>query len=78
MLDFFWPESGICYAFSSKHGCVLSHFCRITEKRRSRSPIVNSQKGAFTIGDAAKLAILGSINAQSFVNAFKWGQRTDL
>ena len=31
MLHFFWPESGICYAFSLKHGCVLAHFCRITE-----------------------------------------------
>ena len=36
-------------------------FVEFTEKRRSRTPIVNSQKDAFTI-----------------VNAFKWGQRTDL
>ena len=43
----FWrPESGICYVFSLKHACVHAHFSRITEKRRSRTPIVNSQKDA--------------------------------
>ena len=51
----FWrPESGICYVFSLKHACVHAHFCRITEKRRSRTPIVNSQKDAFTIVNAFK------------------------
>ena len=36
-------------------------FVESPKKRRSRSPIVTSQKGAFTIGYAAKSAILGSI-----------------
>ena len=34
-------------------------FVESPKKRRSRSLIVNSQKGAFTIGDSAKSAIQG-------------------
>ena len=74
----------LCSAFSGQNEASVTRLVQNT-RLRLFSFLQNHKKTAIIIADR-KLTkrcvqdrrFWGSINAQSFVNAFKWGQRTDL